>query len=151
MLYALQVKAFSYGICLIGYSVALTHPVIHGAFIFPEKMDNVSFFEKMQMQAKTCFLMEDFNGQHKDAENEHFGYTLVTFFLTIIHIIMIIPSTILVHMLDLFALLTTICCWNVVNRFVEHCKQLESSVETDEELPQLTDLVNIYFALPLIY
>jgi len=138
VLFLLQVKALCYGTCLIGYAVALTHPIIHGAFIFPEGSNN-DFFDKMRMQAQACYLMSNpYDIQlntttSRDSNDVTSGlYSATSLFFTLIHIGMIIPSTVLVHMLDLFALLTTICCWHIVASFVsEVCKESVVAIEDE--------------------
>ncbi|XP_035705873.1 uncharacterized protein LOC118435014 [Folsomia candida] len=121
----------------------MTHPVIHHAFIFPED-NTASFYQRMKVQAETCFLMADLNETTQTAVppgNEGSLYTIVSFIFTVIHIIMIIPSTVLVHMLDLFALLTTICCWRVVNKFLRDCKRLESSLVGLDDAEGLAEVI----------
>lgn len=116
--------------------MAMTHPVIHEAFVFETNL--ATFFERMSMQAKACFLMTntDFH------ENAHFhlhGWRDVpTLVFTFIHTLIMIPSAVLVHLLDLFALLTTICCWDVMNNFMTNCNNEYRSIRTGEEyFPQV--------------
>jgi hypothetical protein len=98
----------------------------------------------MQMQAKACFLMSnpylDSNGESQAIGDDTHGssgllYYISTVFFTFIHILMIIPSTVLVHMLDLFALLITIGCWHAVAQFVKDQNRDNSMEEggNDEE------------------
>ncbi|CAL8126360.1 unnamed protein product [Orchesella dallaii] len=126
--------------------MAMTHPVIHEAFVF--ESDFASYFERMSMQAKACFLMTD--PSHLNAKSHFHDWRVVpAFVFTCIHTIILFPSAVLVHMLDLFALLTTICCWDVMRNFMRKCKAADQSIQNGEEY--LSSILSRYLELKKLF
>lgn len=113
----------------------MTHPVIHEAFVFDANL--ASFFERMSMQAKACFLMTDpilDNAGEYHQHHFHDWRAVPAFLFTCIHTLILVPSAVLVHMLDLFALLTTICCFDVMKNFTRKFRDADQSIEMKEQL-----------------